>query len=100
GMAISELGSTADREVILTQIYELCLWFIYIAISDFFCGFLMAACWSHNGKTLSKRFKHQYFNMVMQRDQSWFDIINPYELATKIQLETDAIENGLGIKIG
>ena len=61
----------------------------------FFSAALMATFWTYNGKKVADRYKMEYFKLIMQNEQCWFDRMKPLELANKILVELDVIERGV-----
>ena len=53
---------------------------------------------------LSKRciynFKKKFFSLILSQEQGWFDTVNVYEFATRIQAQIEYIELGLGSRLG
>ena len=53
---------------------------------------------------LSKRciynFKKKFFSVMLSQEQAWFDSVNVYEFATKMQAQIEYIEVGIGSRLG
>ena len=53
---------------------------------------------------LSKRciynFKKKFFSVILSQEQAWFDSVNVYEFATKMQAQIEYIEVGIGSRLG
>ena len=44
--------------------------------------------------------KEKYFSRILIQEQSWFDENNVYEFSTKVQVQLEQIELGIGEKFG
>ena len=44
--------------------------------------------------------KEKYFARILMQEQGWFDQNNPFEFATKVQVQLEQIELGVGEKFG
>ena len=44
--------------------------------------------------------KEKYFARILMQEQGWFDQNNAYEFATKVQVQLEQIELGVGEKFG
>ena len=42
------------------------------------------------------RFKKNYFTLLLSQEQGWFDSVNVFDLATKVQAQLEYIELGMG----
>ena len=69
----------------------------WLGALTFVFGLMLILFWNHHGKTMADRYKKQYFNLLMQKDQQWFDMKKPLEIANKALLELDAIELGVNL---
>ena len=66
----------------------------------FISHFLQSFCWQYSAFLQIDRLKENYFSLLMNQEQEFFDNNNPYELATKVQNQLEIIELGLGDKFG
>ena len=57
-------------------------------IGFFFFGLMSTRCLYN--------FKKKYFSTILSQEQAWFDSVNIYEFATKIQTQLEYIEQGMG----
>ena len=57
-------------------------------IGYFFFGLMSTRCLYN--------FKKKYFSTILSQEQAWFDSVNIYEFATKIQTQLEYIEQGMG----
>jgi ATP-binding cassette subfamily B (MDR/TAP) protein 1 len=74
--------------------------FIYIGVICFFSNFIGGLTIGYSGIRQIHNLKTNYFKIILKQEQSWFDEINSFELATKVQMQVEQIELGLGDKYG
>ena len=65
------------------------------AVGSFFFGFGHCYFWNINGTKLALKYKEEYFKLVLQQDQEWFDNQNVHELSSKVDIQTRSIESGV-----
>lgn len=100
GDLVSNLYKILSVSDFLDKFLNLCFSFIYVGISTIVSSILMITCWTNIGKKISNRFKESYFELIMNRKQSWFDSINPHEFVFKFQNQVKSIESAFGEKLG
>ena len=69
--------------------------YIALALGMFLSGFAHCYLWNKSGTKLSLKYKEEYFKLVLQQDQVWFDNQNVHELSSKVDSQTRAIESGV-----
>ena len=74
--------------------------FLILGAVAFISNFLHICFWSLMGNRMCHRLKRQYFHIILQQEQGWFDANNPYEFATKVQAQLEQVEFGIGEKFG
>ena len=67
---------------------------------SFVCNFMSGAFWLYIGNKCSYNFKKKYFILILSQEQGWFDSINTYELATKVHVQIEKFEQGIGLQVG
>ena len=66
-----------------------------------FCSnFLQHFSWQLSAFLQIYKLKQNYFTLLMEQEQSYFDKCNAFELVTKVQTQLEQIELGLGEKFG
>ena len=60
------------------------------------CNFLMVFLWSYLSLRQIHWLKINYFRIILNQEQGWFDANNTFEFATKVQAQLEQIELGLG----
>ena len=64
------------------------------------CNFLMMFLWSYLANRQLHWMKINYFRIILNQEQGWFDENNAFEFATKVQAQLEQIELGLGDRLG
>ena len=74
--------------------------FLYIGIGVFVLVFLNNFMWQYAGLRQMHHLKEKYFARILMQEQGWFDAHNAFEFATKVQVQIEQIEMGVGEKFG
>ena len=74
--------------------------FLIIGAVMFVCNFLMMFLWSYLALRQVHWLKNNYFRIILNQEQGWFDENNAFEFATKVQAQLEQIELGLGDRLG
>ena len=74
--------------------------FLIIGAAMFVCNFLMMFLWSYLALRQVHWLKNDYFRIILNQEQGWFDENNAFEFATKVQAQLEQIELGLGDRLG
>ena len=71
-------------------------------IASVIFAYLMHGLFSYLSKKLSNKYKAEYFNMIFDMNQTWFDLLgkSPYEISSQLMLELETIETSLGPALG
>lgn len=99
GESLSNLNFIGSIDDFVYIFYELLLKFIYVGVSMLVGGILMYFLWSYNGRIIAKRFKEEYFKLLLKQEQGFYDKENPYEYFFKLQNQVKTIENGVNFII-
>ena len=87
-----------EIEQIEITINQLVFYFIILASFTFISNFLMVFLWGYTALRQIHKLKQNYFSLILNQEQSWFDENNSYEFSTKVQSQLEQIELGLGDK--
>ena len=87
-----------EIEQIEITINQLVFYFIILASFTFISNFLMVFLWGYTALIQIHKLKQNYFSLILNQEQSWFDENNSYEFSTKVQSQLEQIELGLGDK--
>ena len=80
------------------SINKLVLYFIILSFTTFLSNFLMVFLWSYTSLRQIHKLKQNYFSLILNQEQSWFDENNTFEFSTKVQSQLEHIQSGLGDK--
>ena len=72
---------------------------VYGAIS-FVAAFMSNFFWEYASLRQMHHLKEKYFARILMQEQGWFDQNNAFEFATKVQVQLEQIELGVGEKFG
>ncbi len=101
GDTINKINETGgDPDAYLQTIKDMAFLFLYFGAGIMVASCLMVFGWTLAGKRLVNKLKNEYFRVILEQEQSWFDQINAHEFATKVEVQTKVIESGLGDKVG
>ena len=82
-----------------TMDYKIKSLLVYGAIS-FLCYFMSICFWSLVGNRCIYNLKKNYFTIILNQEQAWFDASNPFELGSSVNAQLANIEQGIGDKVG
>ena len=87
-----------EIEKIESSINKMVFYFIILSVATFISNFLMVFIWGYSAMRQIHRMKINYFKLILEQEQSWFDKNNTFEFTTKVQSQLEQIEMGLGDK--
>ena len=74
--------------------------FMFYGIAAFVATFMSNFFWEYASLRQMHHLKEKYFARILMQEQGWFDQNNAYEFATKVQVQLEQIELGVGEKFG
>ena len=74
--------------------------FMIYGAASFVAAFMSNFFWEYASLRQLHHLKEKYFARILMQEQSWFDQSNAYEFATKVQVQLEQIELGVGEKFG
>ena len=86
-----EFKKNMDKKVKEFMLYG-AISFVAALMSNFF--------WEYASLRQMHNLKEKYFSRILMQEQSWFDENNVYEFSTKVQVQLEQIELGVGEKFG
>jgi len=95
GKVINQFDGKIAVEKVPELVHGLIINFLLAGIAIFIGSFMMVLFWSLVGRRLINKINADYFRVIMQQDQSWFDSSNMYQFASKVQVQIKTIENGV-----
>ncbi len=112
GDAINNLATTVGTKHLPDEEYEALMdtvepeidktikkFLIYGSVM-FVLNFLSEFLWLFSGLRQMHNLKINYFYIILQQEQSWFETHNIYELGTKVQSQIEAIQPAFGDTLG
>ena len=100
GDVINGFNANIPPTEVPTLIHSVIINFCLCGIAIFIGSFLMVLLWNCFGLRVTRKIHVDYFDMVLQQEQTYFDGMNTFEFATKMHNDMNRIENGIGIKTG
>lgn len=96
GNSLNSFGNPmGSSDKLMKEIGDLCLKFLFIGLGMWVSAGLMIWMWGYNGKTIAKKIKEKYFQLILNQEQGWFDSENVNEFSTKLQTQIKIIEMGV-----
>ena len=74
--------------------------FLIYGAASFVAAFMSNFFWEYASLRQMHHLKEKYFARILMQEQGWFDQNNAYEFATKVQVQLEQIELGVGEKFG
>ena len=74
--------------------------FMIYGAASFVAAFMSNFFWEYASLRQMHHLKEKYFARILMQEQGWFDQNNAYEFATKVQVQLEQIELGVGEKFG
>jgi len=96
----NELFNYIMEEYVEPEVNEQVKKFLIVGAVMTVCNFLMMFLWSYLSLRQLHWLKKNYFRIILNQEQAWFDENNAFEFATKVQAQLEQIELGLGDRLG
>ena len=74
--------------------------FMIYGAASFVATFMSNFFWEYASLRQMHHLKEKYFARILMQEQGWFDQNNAFEFATKVQVQLEQIELGVGEKFG
>ena len=74
--------------------------FMIYGVASFVAAFISNFFWEYASLRQMHHLKEKYFARILMQEQGWFDQNNAFEFATKVQVQLEQIELGVGEKFG
>ena len=100
GGTISEYGPKNDAKSLEDSINSMVIKFLLVGLGMFVANFMNSSLWIYTSIKNLTILKKEYFKVIMNQEQGWFDQNNPFEFSTLVQTQIKTIEAGLGDKLG
>jgi len=89
-------GHTPDQ--MIDSAGALALDFVYAGLGLWVASYGAFACWMTTGERQAIEFRKQYFKALLAQEISWYDKLNPSELATRVSCQCRDIQDAIGEK--
>jgi ABC-type multidrug transport system fused ATPase/permease subunit len=99
GKVINQFNGSIENKEVPTLVSGLIFNFLLAGVAIFIGSFMMIFFWTVAGSRLINKINSDYFRVIMQQEQGWFDQSNMFEFATKVQGQIKVIENGVNYLI-
>ncbi|CAG9313886.1 unnamed protein product [Blepharisma stoltei] len=77
---------------------DACIWMLLGGLMCLVLGWIAVICFLLAAKSISLKWRSVYFYTIINRPIKWYDRNNPSELSSAIDMDIDAIEQGVGLK--
>ncbi|KXN72413.1 P-loop containing nucleoside triphosphate hydrolase protein [Conidiobolus coronatus NRRL 28638] len=88
-----------DGKILLDQISQCSLYFIYLAIGVFVTTYVFMALFKAVGEKLTFIMRHEYLVGVLKQEMAWSDVYGAGQVATAITTNTDLVQEGISDKV-
>ncbi|CAA7269322.1 unnamed protein product [Cyclocybe aegerita] len=72
---------------------------VYLGIGMFACTFVYMYTWVYTAEVNAKRIRENYLRAVLRQDIAFFDNVGAGEVATRIQMDTHLVQQGMSEKV-
>ncbi|WFD18638.1 hypothetical protein MCAP1_000844 [Malassezia caprae] len=73
---------------------------ITVAAVNFALIWIYTSCWSFLGERIVRRLRERYVRALLSQDMSYFDMLPPGEISTRLGENLIAVQNGTSEKVG
>lgn len=73
---------------------------IVVAAVNFALIWIYTSCWSFLGERIVRRLRERYVQALLSQDMSYFDMLPPGEISTRLGENLIAVQNGTSEKVG
>ncbi|KAK3990226.1 putative leptomycin B resistance protein [Cladorrhinum sp. PSN332] len=93
-------GSTVTYDEFTSELGEMCLYFVYLAIGEFVTSYVATVGFIYTGEHISAKIRAHYLESCMKQNIGFFDKIGAGEVTTRITSDTNLIQDGISEKVG
>lgn len=94
------LNTISTKSDMMTIIKTMSFRYMILALVTLINNMIITSLWTIIGKKIVIEIKKDYFKLVLQQEQTYFDSQNTFQFSTKIQSQMKTVETGLGMKVG
>lgn len=93
------LGTVSESEFD-SQLGRLTLYFVYLAIGEFFTSYVFTVGFIYSGEHIAGKIREQYLAAILRQNVGYFDKLGAGEITTRITADTNLIQDGISEKLG
>lgn len=90
----------AQQEAFLAAVRHHVLQMVVIASVNLVLIWTYTSCWSFLGERIVRRLRQRYVRALLSQDMSYFDLLPPGEISTRLGENLIAVQNGTSEKVG
>ncbi|KAL7908232.1 P-loop containing nucleoside triphosphate hydrolase protein [Trichoderma velutinum] len=92
-------GQSLTYSDFTSQITKFVLYFIYLAIGQFFASFVCTVGFIYTGEHITAKIREHYLASCLRQNIGFFDKLGAGEVTTRITAETSLIQDGISEKV-
>ncbi len=90
---------TLNYSTYLKDLNHYTLYFVYLAIAEFFTIYIATAGWLYVGEHISSQLRERYLAAIMRQNIGYFDKLGAGEITTRITSDTNLVQDGISEKV-
>ncbi|WFD26395.1 hypothetical protein MNAN1_001375 [Malassezia nana] len=90
----------AQQEAFLASVRHHVLQMVVVASINLALIWTYTSCWSFLGERIVRRLRQRYVRALLSQDMSYFDLLPPGEISTRLGENLIAVQNGTSEKVG
>ena len=91
---------TIDYDEFNNQMITFVLYFVYLAIGTFFATYISTVGFVYTGEHIATNLRQHYLESTLHQNIGFFDKVGAGEVAVKITVDADRVQDGISEKIG
>ena len=91
---------TIDYDEFNNQMIKFVLYFVYLGIGTFFTTYISTVGFVYTGEHIATNLRQQYLESCLHQNIGFFDKVGAGEVAVKITVDADRVQDGISEKIG
>ncbi|KAI9892522.1 MAG: GTPase-activating protein [Vezdaea aestivalis] len=82
------------------RLSRLSLYFVYLGIANFFLVYISTVAFSYMSEKVTQKIREKFLRSSLHQNIGFFDHLGNGEITTRITSDMDAIQDGIGRKVG
>lgn len=91
---------TLDYDEFNDKMVTFVLYFVYLAIGTFFTTYISTVGFVYTGEHIASNLRQRYLESCLHQNIGFFDSVGAGEIAVKITVDADRVQDGISEKIG